>query len=139
MVEHAPHDPEHVRHQEDPEADFPPQFSLRGNQPRGRNTGHHGGPLHEIEPLGVHIHWMISEDWKTAGMRIRCPVAITWEEDVGGTPFPKVDAVVARQDGSGPECSRSEEHTSELQSRGHLVCRLLLEKKYIIHFIMILT
>src|SRR5207253_7355333 len=28
--------------------------------------------------------------------------------------------------GRGP---RSEEHTSELQSRGHLVCRLLLEKK----------
>src|SRR5690625_5932761 len=27
----------------------------------------------------------------------------------------------------GPQ--RSEEHTSELQSRGHLVCRLLLEKK----------
>src|SRR5690625_6060951 len=26
---------------------------------------------------------------------------------------------------------RSEEHTSELQSRGHLVCRLLLEKKNI--------
>src|SRR5437870_7300101 len=31
-----------------------------------------------------------------------------------------------------PDCGRadrSEEHTSELQSRGHLVCRLLLEKK----------
>src|SRR5690625_5816350 len=27
------------------------------------------------------------------------------------------------------EGGRSEEHTSELQSRGHLVCRLLLEKK----------
>src|SRR5207253_5215281 len=27
--------------------------------------------------------------------------------------------------------TRSEEHTSELQSRGHLVCRLLLEKKKI--------
>src|SRR5690625_5598777 len=27
------------------------------------------------------------------------------------------------------EFMRSEEHTSELQSRGHLVCRLLLEKK----------
>src|SRR5690554_7775470 len=26
-------------------------------------------------------------------------------------------------------CVRSEEHTSELQSRPHLVCRLLLEKK----------
>src|SRR2546422_8402574 len=29
---------------------------------------------------------------------------------------------------------RSEEHTSELQSRLHLVCRLLLEKKKITHF-----
>src|SRR5437870_11932516 len=28
-----------------------------------------------------------------------------------------------------PVVARSEEHTSELQSRGHLVCRLLLEKK----------
>src|SRR5690625_2525901 len=28
-----------------------------------------------------------------------------------------------------PGPRRSEEHTSELQSRGHLVCRLLLEKK----------
>src|SRR5690554_7582865 len=28
-----------------------------------------------------------------------------------------------------PEGTRSEEHTSELQSRPHLVCRLLLEKK----------
>src|SRR2546422_5534470 len=27
------------------------------------------------------------------------------------------------------KCGRSEEHTSELQSRLHLVCRLLLEKK----------
>src|SRR5439155_9161255 len=30
--------------------------------------------------------------------------------------------------------ARSEEHTSELQSRGHLVCRLLLEKKKIFTF-----
>src|SRR5207253_4361716 len=29
----------------------------------------------------------------------------------------------------GTKVLRSEEHTSELQSRGHLVCRLLLEKK----------
>src|SRR2546429_2592062 len=29
---------------------------------------------------------------------------------------------------------RSEEHTSELQSRLHLVCRLLLEKKKVIQF-----
>src|SRR5690606_40786219 len=32
----------------------------------------------------------------------------------------------------GARTTRSEEHTSELQSRENLVCRLLLEKKYII-------
>src|SRR5437660_4579627 len=41
--------------------------------------------------------------------------------------------IVAREVELGtipPEAGlRSEEHTSELQSRGHLVCRLLLEKK----------
>src|SRR3712207_6957252 len=46
------------------------------------------------------------------------------------------------RDGSGPhlpaENPRSEEHTSELQSRQYLVCRLLLEKKknhiyYLLH------
>src|SRR2546422_5360238 len=35
----------------------------------------------------------------------------------------------ARRPSSGRRASRSEEHTSELQSRLHLVCRLLLEKK----------
>src|SRR5690625_7566697 len=35
----------------------------------------------------------------------------------------------SRGRGPGRRGSRSEEHTSELQSRGHLVCRLLLEKK----------
>src|SRR5690625_6763301 len=52
------------------------------------------------------------------------------------------DGVVGERDGDhgtepasdGPDhtahiANRSEEHTSELQSRGHLVCRLLLEKK----------
>src|SRR5439155_14365879 len=33
------------------------------------------------------------------------------------------------RESGGVEHQRSEEHTSELQSRGHLVCRLLLEKK----------
>src|SRR5690625_2657523 len=32
---------------------------------------------------------------------------------------------------AGSSVSRSEEHTSELQSRGHIVCRLLLEKQNI--------
>src|SRR5690625_2291479 len=38
-----------------------------------------------------------------------------------GTSYAYRDSVRSSQ--------RSEEHTSELQSRGHLVCRLLLEKK----------
>src|SRR5687768_17700368 len=38
-------------------------------------------------------------------------------------------AHVERERIDEPEVPRSEEHTSELQSRLHLVCRLLLEKK----------
>src|SRR5690625_3325295 len=38
-------------------------------------------------------------------------------------------AIGARRMGIRFSVLRSEEHTSELQSRGHLVCRLLLEKK----------
>src|SRR2546422_8590326 len=34
-----------------------------------------------------------------------------------------------RSTNQAPDLWRSEEHTSELQSRLHLVCRLLLEKK----------
>src|SRR5690625_6828382 len=40
-------------------------------------------------------------------------------------------AVVVADDRLAGSDMRSEEHTSELQSRGHLVCRLLLEKKNI--------
>src|SRR3989442_8873009 len=57
--------------------------------------------------------------------------ALPGEETVGGNPMPPgVDPT------TDPEITqdalrvgRSEEHTSELQSRPHLVCRLLLEKK----------
>src|SRR5258708_18405684 len=38
---------------------------------------------------------------------------------------------VAPHSGGHPQAQRSEEHTSELQSPDHLVCRLLLEKKKI--------
>src|SRR5690625_5722531 len=42
-------------------------------------------------------------------------------------PLPKI---AGRNISANPTTTvRSEEHTSELQSRGHLVCRLLLEKK----------
>src|SRR5689334_24060765 len=38
-------------------------------------------------------------------------------------------ALLAAPPGAPPPSGRSEEHTSELQSQFHLVCRLLLEKK----------
>src|SRR5689334_24832877 len=48
-----------------------------------------------------------------------------WYPPGGGSePTPRVTTVVCCG-----VCARSEEHTSELQSQFHLVCRLLLEKK----------
>src|SRR5687768_18269034 len=44
-------------------------------------------------------------------------------------PVPHRDGWVKRVWPEGTAAGRSEEHTSELQSRLHLVCRLLLEKK----------
>src|SRR5690625_3659217 len=41
----------------------------------------------------------------------------------------KTEMEAAERDQDYEKLARSEEHTSELQSRGHLVCRLLLEKK----------
>src|SRR3712207_7650988 len=44
-------------------------------------------------------------------------------------PRGRRQAVLSRPDQRRPLSARSEEHTSELQSRQYLVCRLLLEKK----------
>src|SRR6266496_1223260 len=44
-------------------------------------------------------------------------------------PFPQIVAVTSYHFTGNPDGARSEEHTSELQSRRDLVCRLLLEKK----------
>src|SRR5690625_6104534 len=62
--------------------------------------------------------------WKTRTCCLTAPSSPQWRSLVCGrsrsrtaTEFPTAIR------------SRSEEHTSELQSRGHLVCRLLLEEK----------
>src|SRR3712207_8098927 len=49
----------------------------------------------------------------------------------GGRASPRAAASGARS--PAPRAARSEEHTSELQSRQYLVCRLLLEKKNLIY------
>src|SRR5258708_17502919 len=54
------------------------------------------------------------------------------EQELQLSPLPLEDAVALfreRAQAIRPARARSEEHTSELQSPDHLVCRLLLEKK----------
>src|SRR2546422_8576273 len=51
------------------------------------------------------------------------------KEPAGDLLASLVDVAGAGVDLGGRRIIRSEEHTSELQSRLHLVCRLLLEKK----------
>src|SRR2546422_4185185 len=56
-----------------------------------------------------------------AGLRGHFDVLVAAEDVERGKPDPAGDLAA--------HATRSEEHTSELQSRLHLVCRLLLEKK----------
>src|SRR5690625_6922990 len=48
----------------------------------------------------------------------------------GGIKVPGLYNMAGHGSGGSFAMGRSEEHTSELQSRGHLVCRLLLDKKH---------
>src|SRR5207247_4226569 len=59
---------------------------------------------------------------------------IPWPEELGGAGLDYLSYItviheLAKVDASHAITVRSEEHTSELQSRVDLVCRLLLEKK----------
>src|SRR5690554_7070838 len=58
--------------------------------------------------------------------QINAELAKTWPVITEKKPAPP-DA--KEWEGKPDKLKRSEEHTSELQSRPHLVCRLLLEKK----------
>src|SRR3712207_8326238 len=50
---------------------------------------------------------------------------VTFLQQIGQVP----GVAVSTRSSFGPFSFRSEEHTSELQSRQYIVCRLLLEKK----------
>src|SRR5207253_9644243 len=63
--------------------------------------------------------WRELATWVRLGMTPMQAIA-------GATRWP---AVFLKKEKDIGTLARSEEHTSELQSRGHLVCRLLLEKK----------
>src|SRR3712207_7889997 len=57
------------------------------------------------------------------------PPAQLWPSRVSPLPYSCAASGSPRPDRLDPAAGRSEEHTSELQSRQYLVCRLLLEKK----------
>src|SRR3712207_7571149 len=87
---------------------FPYTTLFRSTLVVAREDGHHGEPEEAVlqSPQGEGPH---------LGAR-------------GGRPAPR--AGQADRDPARRDRARSEEHTSELQSRQYLVCRLLLEKKY---------
>src|SRR5690625_6856978 len=66
--------------------------------------------------IGLKMSQKIYERYKDEAIRILEEDPYQYVFDIEGFGFKTAD-------------NRSEEHTSELQSRGHLVCRLLLEKK----------
>src|SRR3712207_8605685 len=80
--------------------------------------------------------------------RVEAPVAAKQDGDLGGVlaagdfhfpdllPRRRIDHRQAAAAEVGRDDPRSEEHTSELQSRQYLVCRLLLEKKKYILYIL---
>src|SRR5690625_5729509 len=76
-------------------------------------------PLPTLFPYTTLFRSVLGE----AGVRPGRPVGVAGEDLV------VVDGAQEAHDPQLDHQRRSEEHTSELQSRGHLVCRLLLEKK----------
>src|SRR5690625_2050462 len=102
--------------------------------------------MHRRAEYGVAAHWKYKSKQQTAAEKSATEMAwlrqvLDWQREttdpsefldslrfeIGSAEVyvftPKGDVMAL------PAGSRSEEHTSELQSRGHLVCRLLLEKK----------
>src|SRR5690625_6980956 len=91
-------------------------------------------PKYRIYKDGVYTEEVldITEYWKDdmVGFLIGC--SFTFETPLleNGIPIQHIeDNCNVPMYRTNIACERSEEHTSELQSRGHLVCRLLLEKK----------
>src|SRR5258708_29382525 len=79
--------------------------------------------------------------FRSPSIRVRRPPLRNRDAPMGlGGPGQPPRGLAGQQDGRHVQAhERSEEHTSELQSPDHLVCRLLLEKKKTIYTVTILT
>src|SRR2546422_2497627 len=80
---------------------------------------------------GVGFRWFVLREAQRLGLRGFCSNLPDGTVEVVAEGEDAALAQLERALGRGPPAARvrSEEHTSELQSRLHLVCRLLLEKK----------
>src|SRR5690625_5883713 len=77
---------------------------------------------------GYNVEYLLSFFRKTLNQDEVTEVALIGVGNLG-TAFLKYNFLRNNNINIVKAFDRSEEHTSELQSRGHLVCRLLLEKK----------
>src|SRR3712207_7361260 len=80
--------------------------------------------LHDALPI-----FSVRQVARGAGGRARRPRRRPGAGGAGGAPEVAERSAACRRVSRRRTCRRSEEHTSELQSRQYLVCRLLLEKK----------
>src|SRR3712207_7808305 len=78
--------------------------------------------LHDALPIWLHERFPFFPSFHDRGTGVQGDIALL--ADLAGAGH-----AVAARDVSMAGLLRSEEHTSELQSRQYLVCRLLLEKK----------
>src|SRR5439155_20566661 len=101
-------------------------FSHHSSPHRGSNSlSFNASPTSRFYPLSLHDALPISP--AAAAIAEVYHLVSVW---LTGRFAARPPVVVHCTTGEGlDEAYRSEEHTSELQSRGHLVCRLLLEKK----------
>src|SRR2546422_976737 len=85
-------------------------------------------PNDEYGGKGIVLGWEVDDAaWERAvGAALAEPSVVQERVPIPSEPFP---SLVDRRVTYADRILRSEEHTSELQSRLHLVCRLLLEKK----------
>src|SRR5258708_29938447 len=90
------------------------------------STGFFNSYLEQV--YGVHLR-VVAPDRQPAGDYILLSTAVDGENITNGGASNPIGASAEEGRYSLKVNSRSEEHTSELQSPDHLVCRLLLEKK----------
>src|SRR5207302_9242243 len=84
----------------------------------------------DIYTLSLHDALPISSEWNSAIADSTYTSDTVYQQNMANPVAPKaLVPTVTTCPANVPANARSEEHTSELQSRENLVCRLLLEKK----------